>query len=67
MNNFGTNVVEDGCGNDTVVVTKNLEEYVMDIQNGKRNIVSNMIIEWIRGYTFVLYCNQLIKCFSLSK
>jgi len=41
MNNFGTNIVEDG----TVMATKNLEEYVMDIQIGKRNIVSNMMLE----------------------
>lgn len=39
MNNFGANVLEDG----NIVNTKNLEEYVMDIQNGKRTIVSNMI------------------------
>jgi hypothetical protein len=41
MNNFGTNVADDGH----VDVTKNLEEYVIDIQNGKRNIVSKLIIE----------------------
>jgi SNF2 family DNA or RNA helicase len=39
MNNFGANVLEDG----NIVNTKNLEEYVMDIQNGKRTLVSNMI------------------------
>jgi SNF2 family DNA or RNA helicase len=41
MNNFGANVIGDG----RIVSTKNLEEYVMDVQAGKRNIVSNIIVE----------------------
>ena len=39
MNNFGANVLENG----KIISTKNLEEYVNDIQNGKRSIVSNML------------------------
>jgi SNF2 family DNA or RNA helicase len=39
MNNFGVNALEDG----KVVRTQNLEEYVNDVQNGKRTIVSNML------------------------
>jgi len=41
MDNFGMNILQDG----NVIPTKNLEEYVMDIQNNKRNIVSKIIVE----------------------
>jgi len=41
MDNFGVNILQDG----NVKPTKNLEEYVMDIQNNKRNIVSKIIVE----------------------
>jgi SNF2 family DNA or RNA helicase len=41
MDNFGVNILQDG----NVIPTKNLEEYVMDIQNNKRNIVSKIIVE----------------------
>ena len=39
MNNFGANISEDG----KIVTTKSMEEYVNDIQNSKRNIISNML------------------------
>jgi SNF2 family DNA or RNA helicase len=42
MDNFGDNGEEGQC--DSKKATKNLDEYVMDVQNGKRVVVSEIIV-----------------------